>query len=55
LASHAAWRAVLGTHPNGPIALEDLPEIHPWLEADLESIGKLPLAAVDRITAWLST
>ncbi len=55
LASHAAWRAVLGTHPNGPIALEELPDIHPWVEADLETIGRLPLAAIDRITGWLAT
>jgi pimeloyl-ACP methyl ester carboxylesterase len=54
LPSHAAWRAALQAHPDGPIALENLADIHPWLEADLETVGKLPLAAISRITAWLA-
>jgi pimeloyl-ACP methyl ester carboxylesterase len=54
LPSHAAWRAALKAHPDGPIALENVPDIHPWVEADLETAGKLPLAAIGRITAWLA-
>jgi pimeloyl-ACP methyl ester carboxylesterase len=55
LPSHAAWRAALGTHPNGPIMLEDVSDIHPWVEADFETIGRLPLAAIGRITTWLTS
>lgn len=55
LASHAALQAALQAHPEGPIALEKVPDIHPWVEADLETVGKLPLAAIGRITAWLAS
>jgi pimeloyl-ACP methyl ester carboxylesterase len=54
LPSHAAWRAALEAHPDGPIALENVPDIHPWVEADLETVGQLPLAAIGRITTWLA-
>jgi uncharacterized protein len=54
LPSHAAWRTALEARPNGPIALEDVPDIHPWLEANLDTIGRLPLAAIGRITTWLA-
>lgn len=49
-----AWRAALESHPDGPIASEKIPDIHPWVEADLETIGKLPLATIGRITSWLA-
>ena len=54
LPSHAAWRAALEAHPDGPIALENIIDIHPWVEANLETVGKLPLAAIGRITTWLA-
>jgi pimeloyl-ACP methyl ester carboxylesterase len=54
LPSHSAWRAALEARPDGPIALENVPDIHPWVEADLETIGRLPLAAIGRITTWLA-
>ena len=54
LPSHAAWRAALEAHPDGPITLENVPDIHPWVEANLETVGKLPLAAIGRITTWLA-
>jgi uncharacterized protein len=54
LPSHAAWRAALEAHPVGPIALENVPDIHPWVEADPETVGQLPLAAIGRITTWLA-
>jgi uncharacterized protein len=54
LPSHSAWRAALAARPDGPIALENVPDIHPWVEADLETIGRLPLAAIGRITTWLA-
>lgn len=55
LPSHAAWRAALEARADGPIALENIPDLHPWLEANLESVGTLPLAAISRITTWLAT
>jgi pimeloyl-ACP methyl ester carboxylesterase len=54
LPSHAAWRTALAARPDGPIALENISDIHPWIEANLETIGKLPLAAIGRITTWLA-
>ena len=54
LPSHTAWQAALRTHPDGQIELENVPDLHPWVEADLETVGKLPLAAIGRITAWLA-
>jgi pimeloyl-ACP methyl ester carboxylesterase len=54
LPSHAAWRAALEARPGGPIALENVPDIHPWVEANLDTVGKLPLAAIGRITSWLA-
>jgi uncharacterized protein len=54
LRSHAALRGALEAHPDGPIALENLSDIHPWVEANLESVGTLPLAAIGRITTWLA-
>jgi pimeloyl-ACP methyl ester carboxylesterase len=54
LPSHNAWRAALQSRQNGAIALENVRDLHPWVEADLETVGKLPLAAIGRITAWLA-
>lgn len=52
--SSTAWRAALESHPDGPIALENVTDIHPWVEADFETVGRLPLAAIGRITTWLA-
>ena len=54
LPSHNAWRAALVARPNGPLALENFSDIHPWLEGNLETVGRLPLAAIGRITTWLA-
>ena len=54
LPSHAALRAALEAHPDGPIALENVPDIHPWVEANLEAVGQLPLSVIGRITSWLA-
>jgi pimeloyl-ACP methyl ester carboxylesterase len=54
LPSHAAWRAALEAHPDGPIRLESVTDIHPWVEANLETVGQLPLAATGRIVSWLA-
>lgn len=54
LPSHAAWRAALKAHPGGPIGLEEVSDIHPWVEPDLETVGQLPLAAIGRIATWLA-
>lgn len=55
LPSHKAWQAALQAHPDGPISLETVPDIHPWVEANPETVGRLPLAAVGRITSWLAS
>ena len=54
LPSHTAWRAALQAHPDGPIMLENVSDLHPWVEGDLNSVGRLPLATIGRITAWLA-
>lgn len=54
LPSHAVWQAALEAHPDGPITMENLSDIHPWVEADLETVGQLPLVAIGRITTWLA-
>lgn len=53
LQSHDALRTELGRHPNGPIELEDIDDVRPWVEPDPASVGALPLAAVGRIVAWM--
>jgi uncharacterized protein len=54
LPSHSAWKSALETRPDGPIAVENVSDIHPWVEANMETIGRLPLAAIGRITTWLA-
>lgn len=54
LQSHDALRAELGRHPNGPIELEEIDDVRPWVEPDPASVGTLPLAVVGRIVAWMT-
>ncbi|MDX2205394.1 MAG: alpha/beta fold hydrolase [Hyphomicrobiaceae bacterium] len=54
LQSHDAWRRELEARPQGPIALEEISDIRPWVEPDPASVGTLPLAVVGRIISWLA-
>lgn len=55
LPSHDKFKVALGRHAGGPIELEELSDIQPWVEPDVASFGALPILAVGRIVAWLTT
>jgi uncharacterized protein len=55
LASHDKFRLELERHPSGPLNLEEIADIRPWVEPDIASLGALPVVAIGRIVAWLAT
>ncbi len=53
LASHDSLRSEFAGHPDGPISLEEISDVQPWVEPNLENVGALPLVAIRRIVTWL--